>query len=101
MWKLLTRWTGGQPAEGTDGAGSSQSEIRRMRLELAERDTTIATLKQDLARERAAVQRQVAETLDQRLENLLGQAAAPVAQFLTQAFLVDQQGKEVPARDVV
>jgi molecular chaperone GrpE (heat shock protein) len=70
-------------------------------MELAEREETIRTLKEDLTRERAMQQRQVAETVDQRLETLFGQAAAPVAQFLTQGHLVEEHGKEVPVRDVV
>lgn len=101
MWKLLARWSGGRTDGAADDAACAPSQIQRLRLELAEHDATIATLQQDLARERATVGRNVAETLDQRLEDLFSQAAAPIAQFLTQAFLVEQQGKDVPPRDIV
>lgn len=101
MWKLLSRWTAGRPVNVPDNAAGLSGELQSLRLELAERDVTIVSLKQDLARAGAGLDRQVAEKLDHRLESLFREAAAPVAQLLTQAFLVDQQGKDVPVRDVV
>jgi molecular chaperone GrpE (heat shock protein) len=100
MWEILKRWTGGSD-NGATVAASVPSELKRLQMELAERDAIILALQEDLTRERGAREQQLTETLDHRLENLFCQAAAPIAQFLTQAHLVDQEGKEVPLRDVV
>jgi molecular chaperone GrpE len=92
----------------TVGTGASEeallnagSEAQRLRVELAERDRVIATLKQDLERLRADEKGRVEEIVGAQVEKLMSAAAAPVAQLLTQTYLAEIEGKPVQAKDVL
>jgi hypothetical protein len=72
-----------------------------LRLEIQERDRVIAALKADLERLRRGEGERVAAAVQAERERLLTDAAAPVAQLLTQAHLLEVEGKPLQARDVL
>ena len=78
-----------------------QSELQSLRLELEDRDKTIADLKQQIERQRARQAEMVEETVSARLESLFADVAAPASQILTQADLLENQGKALQASDVL
>jgi molecular chaperone GrpE (heat shock protein) len=77
------------------------SELQSLRLELQERDRLVAQLKQDLERQRSGASAQFSQAAQAQLEQLLAETAGPVAQLVTQAHLLEIEGKPVPARDVL
>lgn len=91
--------SGGAPAE--EHMLDAGSEAQGLRVELAERDRVIATLKQDIERARADEGVRVDELVGAQIERLMSGAAAPVAQLLTQAHLLEVEGKPVQAKDVL
>jgi hypothetical protein len=100
VFKRLRRWFG--HAAGADGpALPREREAQVMRLELQERDRVIAALKSDLERLRRGEGERVAAAVRAERERLLTDAAAPVAQLLTQAHLLEVEGKALQARDVL
>ncbi len=80
---------------------AAQSELQMLRLALEEKEQTVARLKADLTRERERAEEQVASRVQAQTEALLADAAAPVSQLLTQAHLLEAEGKPVQARDVL
>jgi molecular chaperone GrpE (heat shock protein) len=104
MLRLLKRWFG-RPEAGTPKTDAttinSRSESQALRLELQERDRVIAALKGDLERLRHSASDRLAEALQAERERLLADAAGPVSQLLTQAHLLEVEGKPIPARDVL
>lgn len=78
-----------------------QNELQSLRLELDSRDQTIADLKQQIERQRARQAEVIEETASARLERLFADVAAPVSQILTQADLLENQGKPLQAGDVL
>lgn len=80
---------------------SLEGEIQNLRLELAERDQKIATLKQELERTRTNESTRISATLQTELEQLLGDIASPISQLLTQAHLLEIEGKPVQAKDIL
>ena len=61
----------------------------------------MANLKEELERQRSGASARVDEAVQAQMERLLADAAAPVAQLLTQAHLLEVEGKPVQARDVL
>ena len=78
-----------------------RSEVQKLKIEIQERDKTLARLKDDLSREREARTTQVAESIRDSMEKLMVNAASPVSQLVTQAHLLESQDKPVQARDVI
>ena len=78
-----------------------QNELQTLRLELASRDQIIADLKQGLERQRTRQDQWLEETVTARLEGLFADVAAPASQILTQADLLEKQGKPLQARDIL
>ena len=78
-----------------------QSELQKLRLELAERQQIIATLKQELDRERQGEQNRLNQTLQSETEQLFSDIASPVSQLLTQAHLLETEGKPVVPQDIL
>ncbi len=76
-----------------------RSELQALRLELAERDSRIATLEKqaDLGRSGERVD----EVARDRITRWLESAAAPASQLKTQAHLLQVENKPVRARDVL
>lgn len=78
-----------------------EREAQGLRLELEERKQVVANLKQELERQCNGESARVAEAVRARVEWLLSDVAAPVAQLLTQAYLLEVAGKPVQAKDVL
>jgi molecular chaperone GrpE (heat shock protein) len=77
------------------------SERQSLRLELQERNQLVAQLKQDLDRQRSGASAQLNQAAQAQFEQLLAETAGPVAQLVTQAHLLEVEGKPVSARDVL
>jgi molecular chaperone GrpE (heat shock protein) len=98
--RLLRRWFR-RPTAADGPALSREREAQALHLELQERDRVIAALRADLERLRRGEGERVAAAVQAERERLLTDAAAPVAQLLTQAHLLEVEGKELQARDVL
>lgn len=99
MWEWLDRLLGKKPAD--ERVLALEQESQRLRLELAEQEKTVARLKQELERQRGGTSVRVAEAVQTQVEQLLADVATPVAQLLTQAHLLEVEGKPVQAKDVL
>lgn len=77
-----------------------EREIQNLRLELTERDQLIDKLKQQLEQQRTSENNNIDSAVQNQIEQLLTDTAAPVTQLLTQAHLLEQ-GKPVQAKDVL
>ena len=78
-----------------------QSELQTLRLELAERETAIANLKQELERQRQGETTRIEAARQTEIESLFEQLSSPLSQLLTQTHLVEQQGKTVQPQDIL
>ena len=76
-----------------------EREIQNLRLELTERDQLIDKLKQQLEQQRTSESNNIDSAVQNQIEQLLTDTAAPVTQLLTQAHLLDE-GKPVQAKDM-
>jgi molecular chaperone GrpE (heat shock protein) len=104
MWKWLAAIFGKRPPEeaATDERTLAlEREAQSLRLKLGELEQTAANLKRELERRSSGANARVAEEVQAQVERLLTDAAAPVAQLLTQAHLLEVEGKPVQARDVL
>jgi molecular chaperone GrpE (heat shock protein) len=90
---------GAAAADGDDLA--LQKEYQLLRMDLAARDQSVANLKQEIERLRMRQDQLITETIDARLGSLFNDLAGPASQILTQADLLEKQGKPVQARDVL
>src|SRR5262245_8648030 len=100
MLKLLRRWFGHRA--GADGPALPRDrDAQSLRLELQERERVIAALTADVERLRRGEGERVAAAVRAERERLLTDAAAPVAQLLTHAHLLEVEGKALQARDVL
>lgn len=75
-----------------------EGELQSLRLELADQKKTAAKLKQELERQREG---ESARLVAAKLENLLGDVAAPISQLLLQSYLLKVEDKPVQAKDVL
>ncbi len=98
MFEWLRRWF--RP-DAESGALALRAEAQSLRLELEERERVIAALRADLERLRRREEERASTAVRAERERLLTEAAAPVAQLLTQAHLLEVEGKPVQARDVL
>jgi molecular chaperone GrpE (heat shock protein) len=99
VWKWLATLLGKKPA--AEQVLDLDREVQGLRLELEERDRDIVNLMDELMRTRAGTITRAAEAVQAQVEGLLTDAATPVAQLLTQAHLLEVEGKPVQARDVL
>jgi molecular chaperone GrpE (heat shock protein) len=90
-----------QPTWETDRLLALEQEAQHLRLELDDRDRTLKTLTQELERHQRSQDERIAESVQGQIESLLRDAATPIAQLLTQAHLIEVEGKPVPAKDVL
>jgi molecular chaperone GrpE (heat shock protein) len=72
-----------------------------LRLQLEERSRQLAALQKERERQQAGEETRAAEAVQAKVERLLAEAAGPVTQLLTQAHLLEAEGKPVQARDVL
>ena len=77
-----------------------EREIQNLRLELTDRDQLIDKLKQQLEQQRTSENNNIDSAVQNQIEQLLTDTAAPVSQLLTQAHLLEE-GKPVQAKDVL
>jgi len=89
-----------QPACNDESTSDLQREVRRLQMDVQERDQTIARLRSDIESMRGGESSRISAVTDSRLERLFDSIAAPVAQLSTQAYLIEA-GKPVQARDVI
>lgn len=106
MWHWLRRWvakTGGveEQAHTDDGVLALEREIQSLRLELAEQHQLVANLKGELQRQRSAEDARLTAAVWAQVERFLTHAATPVAHLLTQAHLLEVDGKPIQAHDVL
>ncbi len=78
-----------------------ETEAQALRMELDARDQNIAHLKQEVERLRARQDHLVGERVNAQFEAFFSDLAAPASQIMTQADLLEKQGKPVQARDVL
>jgi molecular chaperone GrpE (heat shock protein) len=78
-----------------------QREAQELRLQLEERMGQLSRLREERERERSAEEERLAQAVQEKVGRLLAEAAGPVAQVLTQAHLLGEDGRPVQARDVV
>lgn len=78
---------------------SQQLQSARLELEAAQRALNALTIEMEMLRARQG--EQVRESAGTQLEAVLKDAAGPSAQLITQAYLLEQQGKPVQARDIL
>jgi molecular chaperone GrpE (heat shock protein) len=93
-------------AEETPGAARErilelEREVQSLRLALDEKEAAARQLRGDLETLRAAQHYALKEQLDASLEKLVAEAAGPAAQLVTQAYLLEAQGKPVQPADIL
>jgi molecular chaperone GrpE (heat shock protein) len=76
-------------------------EVQSLRLELAEQERSVASLKSELERQRNNQSTYIDEAVRAEIVRLMTGMAAPVAQLLTQAYLLEAEGRPVQAKDVL
>jgi molecular chaperone GrpE (heat shock protein) len=103
MWKWLRVLRGDKAAESSDGEEllALRREVQNLRMKLDEHERARSHLQAEVERQRSGESGRVAVAVQARLERLLSAAAGPVAQLLTQAHLLESDGKPVQARDVL
>ena len=103
MLSTLKKWLGlsqtPQP-QSDEKLLTLEREIQNLRLELTERDQSSDKLKQQLEQQRTSENNNIDSAVQNQIEQLLTDTAAPVTQLLTQAHLLEQ-GKPVQAKDVL
>lgn len=77
------------------------SEAQRLRMELEDRERQLELLKNEVTRLRVSAQELSEAARSAQMERLLSDSAAPVTQLMTQAYLLDVQGRPLQARDVL
>jgi molecular chaperone GrpE (heat shock protein) len=95
--RLLGRTDGADP----EGLLALKREARELRLQLEERSRQLAALQKERERQQTAEETHAAEAVQAKVERLVAEAAGPVTQLLTQAHLLEAEGKPVQARDVL
>src|SRR5215475_368731 len=99
-WLSRTSRQAAEPALQVDDLALKR-EAQRLRLEMEEREKLVASLKGELERQRNGLSAYIDEAVRARIERLMTGVAAPVAQLLTQAHLLEVEGRPVQAKDVL
>jgi molecular chaperone GrpE (heat shock protein) len=104
MWQRLGTLLR-RPPVAPDASGQRlvalEREAQALRLDLAERERTIAVLSADLERARKATQDRTTTEVDARFQRLLADLAAPLVQIATQVHLVEVEQRPVAANDIL
>jgi molecular chaperone GrpE (heat shock protein) len=104
MWQRFGTLLRRQPV-APDASGQRlvalEREAQVLRLDLTERERTIAALTADLKRARKEAQVRTTTEVDARLQRLLADLAAPVVQIATQIHLVEVEQRPVAASDIL
>jgi molecular chaperone GrpE (heat shock protein) len=77
------------------------SELQQLRLDLKQGQQRAAQLQADLSRQAREQGDTLTEQLQIQLEELLTPLATPLTQLLTQQHLIEVQGKELSAKDLL
>jgi molecular chaperone GrpE (heat shock protein) len=104
MLKVLKQWLRRSPStqpQEDERLLTLERQIQNLRLELAERNQIVDKLKQELERQRTSESDHITTAVQTQVEQLLTDATAPVTQLLTQAYLLEVEGKLVQAKDVL
>jgi molecular chaperone GrpE len=107
MANLIKKWIDGfrkrqeQDFLPKEGALEQASEAQHLRLELEERERQLELLKNEVARLRVSAQELTEAARSAQMERLLAESAAPVAQIMTQAYLLEVQGRPLQTRDLL
>ncbi len=104
MKKLLSNLFKTPPPASAPAAQDSLAQERDtqvLRLELKGKEETIQRLTQEIERLRARQGQIAAEFARVRFEEFLKTIAPPAAQIITQADLIEKQGKPVQTKDVL
>jgi molecular chaperone GrpE (heat shock protein) len=80
---------------------AAESELQQLRLDLKQGQQRAAHLQADLARQGREQGDALNEKLQVQLEELLTPLATPLTQLLTQQHLIEVQGKELSAKDLL
>lgn len=88
-----------QPSPDNENLLTLERETQNLRLELTDRNQLIDKLKQQLEQQRTSESNNIDSAVQNQIEQLLTDTAAPVTQLLTQAHLLDE-GKPVQAKDM-
>jgi molecular chaperone GrpE (heat shock protein) len=80
---------------------AAESELQQLRLDLNQAQQRAAQLQADLSRQGRDQNDSLNQKLQVQLEELLAPLATPLAQLLTQQHLIEVQGKELSAKDLV
>lgn len=78
-----------------------ESELQKIRLELAAYEKRLTELRDDLERYQTNESARTEAAIHARLELLLTEVAAPVAQLLTQAHPLEVESQPVQTKDVL
>jgi molecular chaperone GrpE (heat shock protein) len=97
----LKQWFNPPPAAADGQVLVLRRELQHLRLELQEREQAIIRLQQELEHQRSGNSARFSEAIQVRLEQLLADAASPMTQLATQAYLLEVEGKPVQASDVL
>lgn len=105
MRNWLKRWFGEPAQEGQvvedERVMTLEREAQGLRLDLQEKERAVANLTSELERLRSSEVARINEAAQAQMEQLLTDLASPVAQLLTQAHLLEVEGKPVQVKDVL
>ncbi len=100
MFKLFLNKLHSQP-ESEENILALQAENQRLRLDLEQAQTQVKRLQEALLHQQSGQANEQAASLQARFTALLAELGSPAAQFLTQIYLLEKQGKEIQARDTL
>ena len=105
MWHWLRGWfakaDGGEQRLPDERVLALERQVQSLRLELTEQHQLVVNLKSELQRQRDAEDTRLADAVWAQMERFMTNAATPVAHLLTQAYLLEVDGKPLQARDVL
>jgi len=104
MWKKLTALFNNQPTTNSNTAEDClalKQQVQSLKLEISEREQTIAGLKNSLEKLRTGENNLASEKAKAQIENVMADASAPASQLLTLAHMSEIEGKIVQVRDVI
>ena len=78
-----------------------ERQVQSLRLELTEQPQLVANLKNELQRQRDAEDARLADAVRAQIGRLMTNAATPMAHLLTQAHLLEVDGKPIQVHDVL
>jgi molecular chaperone GrpE (heat shock protein) len=99
MWNRIRSLLGLRPSG--ERVMALERQVQSLRLDLAEQERLAARLRKDLERQRSGASNHVTEAVHAQVEQLLADAATPVAQLRTQTHLLEAEGRPVQAKDVL